>query len=342
MDLSEFDFELPPERIAQSAIEPRSAARLLDGTGSTPMDRSVTDLPDLLDPGDVLVVNDTRVAPVQVDGGKETGGRLSGLLIEYRDGLARLLLRGRVRPGDRVVLGGVEGTVVERQDEWATVRLPRCPTGTIPLPPYFKGELDDPERYQTIFADRLGAVAAPTAGLHFDAGLLDALVDRGIRLVRITLHIGPATFMPVRAERIEDHAMGPEWFEIPDEALTTIAAAASAGQRVVAVGTTVVRALETCFRSGGEPGTGTSRLFLYPGTSWHSPITHLLTNFHLPKTTLLMLVSGFAGLEHIRSLYAHAITEDYRFYSFGDCMLLRRADEVGTDDEVGADDRGSK
>ena len=337
--VSDFDFELPPELIAQHPAAERSAARLLDGRGSWPVDRVFRELPALLQPGDLLVFNDTRVIKARLLGEKPTGGSVEALVERIGPGhevMAHLRASKAPRPGSTVrfadafdaeVLGrgGPDGSLFH-------LRFPGDPLallqahGHVPLPPYIQhaDAPDDEQRYQTVFATRPGAVAAPTASLHFDEALLGALHARGVRLARVTLHVGAGTFQPVRAERLADHRMHSEWFEVGAETVAAIQATQRAGARVVAAGTTSLRALESAARGGTLQATsGETDLFITPGYAFRV-VDDLVTNFHLPRSTLLMLVSAFAGHDHARALYRHAVEARYRFFSYGDAMLLRR------------------
>jgi S-adenosylmethionine:tRNA ribosyltransferase-isomerase len=345
LTLSDFDFALPRELIAQHPAAERSAARLLDGLSDPPRDRHVRDLPALLRAGDLLVVNDTAVVKARLFGVKASGGVVEALVERIEDGndgivVAQLRASKSPREGtsirfasafDAEVLGraGGDGSLYR-------LRFPGDPLvllerhGHVPLPPYIDRPDDatDAARYQTVFADRPGAVAAPTAALHFDAGLLAALADRGVERTAVTLHVGAGTFQPVRSVRIAEHVMHSERFEVGAEAAAAIARTRAAGGRIVAVGTTSLRALESAALrcAPGEPlaaAAGETDLFVTPGFEFRV-VDLLLTNFHLPRSTLLMLVSGFAGLERARALYAHAIAERYRFFSYGDAMLLAR------------------
>jgi S-adenosylmethionine:tRNA ribosyltransferase-isomerase len=342
MRVAEFDYDLPAERIAQSAA-PRGASRLLVlDAPDAGRHRSVADLPELLLPGDLLVVNDTRVLPARLFATRATGGgRVEVLLVEKLaprrwDALAR---PGRkTRPGTRLVLApGLGATVVaKRVDGRHTLELdaeiePHLETlGHVPLPPYI-GRADteeDRERYQTIFAREPGAIAAPTAGLHFSAELLERLAARGVERAAVTLHVGIGTFKPVTADLVHEHVMEKERYEISAAAAEAIERARRAGRRIVAVGTTVVRTLESAAArssSGSiEPGAATTDLFIYPGFRFRA-VDLLLTNFHLPRSSLLMLVSAFAGRERVLEAYREAIDAGYRFYSYGDAMLVARA-----------------
>ncbi len=335
---SDFDFDLPRELIAQKPLPERSASRLmcLDAAARRWEDRAFRDLPRLLQPGDLLVFNDTRVLPARLFGHKPTGGAVE-ILIERLTGEheARAQLRASKKPGigGRVVLdGGVEVEVLGRDGEFFRLRfdvdepletlLSRI--GHVPLPPYIEREDDssDRERYQTIFARHAGAVAAPTAGLHFDQPLLQALRERGVDTGYVTLHVGAGTFQPMRAERVEDHHMHREWLSVGVDLVARIRRTREAGGRVIAVGTTVVRSLESA-ASGGElaPFSGETDIFIYPGYRFRV-IDGLVTNFHLPQSTLLMLVSALAGRDLILAAYRHAVEERYRFFSYGDAMLI--------------------
>ena len=345
LTLSDFDFALPRELVAQRPADERSAARLLDGTREPPRDRRVRELPELLRAGDLLVVNDTAVIKARLFGAKASGGAVEALVervLPDREVLAHVRASKPPRPGSRLrfddafdagVLGraGPPGTP---EHALTRLRFPDEPHallerhGHVPLPPYIAhaDDADDARRYQTVFAARPGAVAAPTAALHFDDAVLARLDARGIARTSITLHVGAGTFQPVRAESLERHAMHREWYEIPPPAVAAIEAARARGGRVLAVGTTSLRALESAAAEPGglAPGARETALFITPGYRFRL-VDLLLTNFHLPRSTLLMLVSAFAGHERMHALYAHAIAARYRFFSYGDAMLLRRA-----------------
>ncbi len=340
--LADFDFELPSELIAQHPAAERSASRLLDGTGELPADRRFRDLPGLLRAGDLLVFNDTRVIKARLLGEKPTGGAVEALVERVLPGfevLAHLRASKSPRPGSTVRFADAfDAEVLGRagpEDSLFHLRFPADPLallaqhGHVPLPPYIThaDDADDEARYQTIFAARPGAVAAPTAALHFDAALLAALDTRGVRRAAITLHVGAGTFQPVRVERIAEHRMHSEWFEVGADTVAAITATQAAGGRIVAVGTTTLRALESAARASGDgplaPCSGDTDIFITPGFRFRV-VDRLLTNFHLPKSTLLMLVSAFAGHEHMRALYRHAVESRYRFFSYGDAMQLAR------------------
>ncbi len=347
MRISDFDYELPEELIAQRPAGSREASRLLllDRETGGVEHRTFSELPELLHPGDLLVLNDTRVLPARLLARKPTGGRVEVLLVERagvdeRGSVWRCLLDTSrpPPPGTRLpVAEGFEVEILGEAGAWE-VRLLDAggspeerleEVGRMPLPPYIRrGDRDplaplDRERYQTVYARRPGAVAAPTAGLHFSAGLLERLEGRGVHLAYLTLHVGLGTFLPVRVERVEDHRMHPEAYELPEATAEAVAAARRRSARVVAVGTTVVRALEACATGAGlvRPGAGRCDLFVYPGFRFRV-VDALVTNFHLPRSTLLMLVSAFAGREKVLEAYREAIESRYRFYSYGDAMLL--------------------
>ncbi len=341
MRRTDFAYELPPTLIAQAPLAERSASRLLclDGATGDVADAVVADLPGRLRAGDLLVFNDTRVIPARVFGRKASGGRVE-LLVERLLDDARLLalVRSSKSPkagGELLLDGGVHATVVGRHDDLFELQLP---TGTdavawleavghVPLPPYIERDdtAADRERYQTVFADRPGAVAAPTAGLHFDPVLLERLAEAGVATARVTLHVGAGTFQPVRAEHVADHRMHAEWLEVPQETCDAVAAARARGGRVVAVGTTTVRSLETAAGDGTlRPFVGETRLFITPGYAFRV-VDLIVTNFHLPESTLLMLVCAFAGTDHVLAAYRHAVAARYRFFSYGDAMLVSRA-----------------
>ncbi len=338
MLLSDFDFPFDPTLIADRPAEPRDQSRLLmlPLGGGACSHRHVAELPALINPGDVVVVNDTKVVPVRLTGRKRPGGGKIELVLvkELGQDLWEVLLKGKVDTGQvidfshdasaTVVNRGVSGTVVRIASTTLIRELIRD-IGQMPLPPYIKRSPTDADRtwYQTIFARVEGSIAAPTAGLHFTSGLLGALRSRGILIATVTLHVGPATFRPVSAARIQDHTMGTEWIEVSEDAVATIERAKADGGRVVAIGTTVVRALETAADAGGtvRPTKCETGLFIIPGYRFRV-VDALMTNFHLPRTTLLMLVSAFTGLERLRAAYREAIRERYRLYSYGDAVLI--------------------
>jgi len=351
MNVAEFDFDLPDDRIAQEPAGRRDASRLMVlGRGAGLLrHRRFEDLPDELAAGDLLVLNDTKVFPARLRGRKATGGEVEVLLVEPERGddgapVWKALLSGgkTLRPGTAISLrGGLTAVVVARDADVWRVRLAHesadpmevvDATGEVPLPPYIRREAGDPrgaldrERYQTVFACVPGAVAAPTAGLHFTPELLEQLQGRGVDIAFVTLHVGLGTFAPVRVTEVASHRMHEEAFAIPDATAAAIVRARARGGRVVAVGTTVARTLETRAdgRGGVLPGAGRSSLFIYPGFRFRV-VDALVTNFHLPKSTLLMLVCAFGGTAPVLAAYRVAVEERYRFYSYGDAMLLRAA-----------------
>jgi S-adenosylmethionine:tRNA ribosyltransferase-isomerase len=337
--LADFDFALPQELIAQHPARERSASRLLDGTGAVPGDRRFRDLPSLLQPGDLLVFNDTRVIKARLLGHKDTGGHLEALVervLPPLDVLAHVRASKSPKPGTRIRFADAfDAEVVGRagpDNSLFRLRFPSDPLalleahGHVPLPPYIThaDSADDAQRYQTVFASRPGAVAAPTAALHFDQGVLDALAARGVQTASVTLHVGAGTFQPVRAENLAEHRMHSEWFEVGEQTVAAIDGARARGHRIVAAGTTTLRALESAALSGRlVPGARETDLFITPGFEFRV-VDRLVTNFHLPRSTLLMLVSAFAGHGHVMALYHHAIEARYRFFSYGDAMLLAR------------------
>ena len=342
MRRSDFHFDLPEELVAQRPLSERSASRLLalDGPTGQLRDLGFRDLPGLLHPGDVLVFNDTRVIPARLFAQKPTGGRVEVLierLVGDREALAHLRASKTPKAGSELrVDEGARLMITGREDGLFRLRaldepLPEIMRrfGHTPLPPYIRraDDADDAERYQTVYAERAGAVAAPTAGLHFDQPLLDRLADAGVSTARITLHVGAGTFQPVREEDLARHQMHAEWLEVGAQAVEQIKAAQAEGGRVVAVGTTTVRSLETAAGADGElqPFRGESRLFIRPGYRFRV-VEAMVTNFHLPESTLLMLVSAFAGYEPIMAAYRHAVAQRYRFFSYGDAMFLTRRD----------------
>jgi S-adenosylmethionine:tRNA ribosyltransferase-isomerase len=338
MKKSDFHYELPAELIAQAPLPERSASRLLlvPPVPEPLSDRHVRDLPGLLKAGDLLVFNDTRVIPARLFGHKSTGGRVEILierLLSAHEARAQIGASKSPKPGARIALdAGGEAEVLGRDGDFYRLRFDidegleswLLKAGRLPLPPYIQRApgADDAERYQTVFARQVGAVAAPTAGLHFDEALLQTLAARGVAFGHVTLHVGAGTFQPVRADDLREHRMHSEWLNVGAELIDRIRRTREAGGRVIAVGTTVVRALETAMQ-GGElrPYAGDTQIFIFPGYRIRS-VDALLTNFHLPESTLLMMVSAFAGRERIFEAYAHAVRERYRFFSYGDAMLL--------------------
>ena len=343
MQLAEFDFDLPRELIADRPAEPRESARLLIlPTNSEISDRHIADLPQLLRPGDLLVFNDTKVIPARLVGRRGVATVEITLARDLGGGAWRAYAKGarRLRPGDQIEFGAdlaaeivgksLEGEVTLRFDrEGVAFREALARYGAMPLPPYIKrprgGDARDHADYQTIFARAEGAVAAPTAGLHFTPALLDAFTARGIEWVTVTLHVGPGTFLPVKTEDPREHRMHAECGVVTDETARRINAVRRNGGRIIAIGTTSLRLLESAAAETGEikEFSGETRLFILPGYRFRA-IDLLLTNFHLPHSTLLMLVAALAGLDRIKSAYAHAVALRYRFFSYGDACLIER------------------
>ncbi|MGQ5523542.1 tRNA preQ1(34) S-adenosylmethionine ribosyltransferase-isomerase QueA [Chitinimonas sp. PSY-7] len=337
MQLSDFDYDLPERLIAQFPPATRGASRLLHLPVPTGLyDRQFSDLPQLLRAGDLLVLNDTRVIKARLYGHKDSGGQIEAM-VERVTGQYEVLAMIRAskspKPGTWLVFGGQwRAQMVARQGEFFQLRFEQPALGVLeaagqlPLPPYIEHQPDsaDAERYQTVFAREPGAVAAPTAGLHFTKDMLATLAQAGVAHARLTLHVGAGTFQPVRVENLAEHRMHHERYVIPEETLSAIAATRARGGRVIAVGTTSLRALEAACRGGdfAEP-EGDTDIFITPGYCFRA-VDALITNFHLPKSTLLMLVSAFMGYERMRAAYAHAIEAEYRFFSYGDAMLLER------------------
>ncbi|HDP90089.1 MAG TPA: tRNA preQ1(34) S-adenosylmethionine ribosyltransferase-isomerase QueA [Thioalkalivibrio sp.] len=340
MQVSDFAYDLPPELIAQEPPATRGDSRLLvlDGETGVVEDRRFGEVGALLRPGDLLVFNNTRVIPARLYGRKETGGQVELLLervLDAHHALAHVRASKSPKPGTRLRLeGGAEVTVTGRRDAlfaldfgqdqsiWQVLET----VGHMPLPPYITraDRIDDRERYQTVYAERPGAVAAPTAGLHFTEELLAALRERGVETAFVTLHVGAGTFQPVRVEDIAEHQMHAEWVEVPETVVAQVAACRARGGRVIAVGTTSVRSLEAASAGGALAAfSGDTDIFITPGYRFRS-VDALITNFHLPESTLLMLVSAFAGHAHIMAAYRHAIEQRYRFFSYGDAMFITR------------------
>ena len=341
MKISDFTYLLPPELIAQAPLAERSASRLLvlDGATGSVRDSAMRALPELVAPGDLVVFNDTRVVAARVAGQKQTGGRMELFLeraLEGAEALVQLRSSKPVRAGTDIETPGGSVRVIGREGDLWRVAVPAEVTaleffarhGETPLPPYIRRTPDaqDRERYQSIFAREPGAVAAPTASLHFDASLIDALAARGAERAFVTLHVGAGTFQPIRTDRLEDHVMHSERVTIDEPLCNAVTAAKARGSRVIAVGTTVARALEAAAERGMPltPWSGETRLFIRPGFRFQI-IDALLTNFHLPESTLLMLVCAFAGTQHVLNAYAHAVREGYRFFSYGDAMFATPA-----------------
>ena len=340
MDISDFDFTLPDRLIAQHPPEVRGSSRLLVSLPDMPLqDRVFGDLPDYIEAGDVLVFNNTKVMKARLFGQKESGGKIEALIervLDNHTALAHIRSSKSPKPGTKLIFeGDICAVMVERADELFCLRFEGGQTvyelleqnGHLPLPPYIEraAGADDDTRYQTVYAKHQGAVAAPTAGLHFTDELLGRLKAKGVETAEVTLHVGAGTFQPVRVDKIEEHKMHSEWFDVPPETVAAIEAAHARGNKVWAVGTTSMRALESAARETGrlKAGQGDTDIFITPGYRFRV-IDRLITNFHLPKSTLLMLVSAFSGMEHIRAVYRHAVEHEYRFFSYGDAMVLGR------------------
>jgi len=351
--LSDFDYDLPPELVAQHPATERTASRLLrvDGASGAIKDLSFPDIVSLLNAGDVLIVNDTRVIKARLHARKDSGGEAEILVERVLDAdriLAQVRSSKPLRAGRRIQVGSVEAEVIARQGEFFELRFLGTDAfaamesyGEVPLPPYITHTPmpEDEARYQTVYARSPGAVAAPTAGMHFDVALLGRIRAKGVEVEPVTLHVGAGTFQPVRVDDLSKHVMHSEWYDVPESTVAAIARARARKGRVIAVGTTALRALESA-AAGGEvrAGIGETRLFIVPGYRFRV-VEGLVTNFHLPRSTLLMLVSAFAGVETIQRAYAHAVANRYRFFSYGDAMLLSRNKESGSDAAV--ETRGS-
>lgn len=337
----DFDYALPPELIAQHPLPERAASRLLHLNGGAGMlsQGRFAELPNYFRAGDLLVFNNTRVIKARLMGRKASGGAVEVLVERVLDEhhvLAHVRASKSPQPGSELLLANeLQVSVVERRGELFHLRFAASDGvlnlleryGAVPLPPYITHEPDDDDaqRYQTVFAKEPGAVAAPTAGLHFDQSLIDALCARGVAIAYVTLHVGAGTFQPVRVENLSDHVMHSEWYHVPQETVRAINRVRANGGRVTAVGTTTLRALEGAAVTGTlESGYGETNIFILPGFRFNM-VERLITNFHLPKSTLLMLVSAFGGIENIRRAYAFAIKDRYRFFSYGDAMLIERA-----------------
>ena len=344
LTLDDFDFHLPPELIAQYPAAERTKSRMLHVSENATLDRQFCDLPQLIKPHDVLIFNDTRVIKARLFGQKETGGQIEVMIeriIDCRCAIAQIRASKSPLSGSRIILEKaftltVTGRTGENSEFFALELLDEGDLytlieqhGHLPLPPYINhtAEIDDETRYQTVFARHSGAVAAPTAGLHFDERMLENLKDHGAELAWLTLHVGAGTFQPVREHKLAEHRMHSERFDIPQATVEAIARARSRGGRVIAVGTTTLRALEAAAQNGElHAGSGETDIFITPGYSFRV-VDLLITNFHLPKSTLLMLVSAFSGYAPLRAAYLHAVANDYRFFSYGDAMLLEKNTE---------------
>jgi len=334
--LSDFDFDLPTELIAQVPLPERAASRLLKVGDTECEDRVFSELPSFLQAGDVLVFNDTKVLNARFYGVKQSGGKVEVLVervLDARTVLAQVRASKSPLPGTGLRLAdSFDVSVGERSGEFFVLHFPSDAIelidsyGQLPLPPYIQHAADatDAQRYQTVYAKHPGAVAAPTAGLHFDQALLDQLQQQGVLLTWLTLHVGAGTFQPVRTENLAEHQMHSEWYRLPQTTVDIIQTAQRSGRKVIAVGTTSMRALESASQTGKlVAGSSDTQLFVTPGYQFKT-VDRLITNFHLPKSTLMMLVSAFAGVDRIRHAYSHAIAQRYRFFSYGDAMLLDR------------------
>jgi len=344
MQLDDFDYELPPELIAQTPAAQRGASRLLhlDGGTGAYVDRWFRELPQLVAPGDLMVFNDTRVIKARLLGRKASGGRVEALIERVtgeREALAHVRASKSPKADTELVFNeALTVRVLGRDGDLFRLEFPAGLTvfealerhGAVPLPPYIEhtADADDESRYQTVYAKRPGAVAAPTAGLHFDDAMLASLQARGVNLAYVTLHVGAGTFQPVRVTDVAKHEMHSEWYDVSPATIAAVQATRERGGRVIAVGTTSLRALETVGAQGLRPGVGDTKLFITPGYRF-TVVDRLVTNFHLPKSTLLMLIAAFAGLDHVLAAYRHAVAERYRFFSYGDAMLIERAPGAG-------------
>ncbi|XXQ67406.1 tRNA preQ1(34) S-adenosylmethionine ribosyltransferase-isomerase QueA [Neisseriaceae bacterium B1] len=338
MHISQFDFDLPEQLIAQHPPEIRGGSRLLVALGKPFLDQQFVDLPNYIAAGDVLIFNNTKVIKARLFGQKASGGKIEALVERVLDAHTALAhIRSSKSPKAGAMLqfeGGLEATMQERVGELFKLQFSGSQNvyelleqhGRLPLPPYIEHTAtgEDESRYQTVYAKHQGAVAAPTAGLHFTDELLASLKNQGVEMAEVTLHVGAGTFQPVRVENISEHHMHSEWFDIPAETVAKIQAAKARGNKVWSVGTTSLRAIESAARSGSlKAGQGDTDIFITPGFQFQV-IDRLITNFHLPKSTLLMLVSAFSGSQFIRDVYQHAIEREYRFFSYGDAMILAR------------------
>jgi len=339
MKTSDFDFNLPEELIAQYPLEQRTASRLLQVSGDTLADKKFSDIFDLLLPNDLLIFNNTRVIPARLHGQKETGGKVEVLverLLDDQHVLAHIKASKSPKAGSRLLLeDSVSATMLERVGDLFKLRFEGDKNaimlleayGHMPLPPYIEraDDEEDQQRYQTVYAKHPGAVAAPTAGLHFDETLLKQLEDKGVKSAFVTLHVGAGTFQPVRVDKIEDHHMHAEYIDVDQSVVDLIQQTKAQGGRVIAIGTTSVRSLESAAMKGElAEFHGDSQIFIYPGYEF-KVVDAMITNFHLPQSTLLMLVSAFAGYTNMMRAYQHAVDQKYRFFSYGDAMFLEKS-----------------
>lgn len=340
MQVKDFHFDLPEELIASFPLEKRSSSRLLSVDGNTGVIQHgvFTDVLEMIQPGDLMIFNDTRVIPARLFGQKESGGKVEVLVervLDDKRALTHVRSSRSPKPGTKLVLeGGIEAEMVARHENLFELRFDIETNlvealeqfGHMPLPPYMKREdqLSDRERYQTVYNKKPGAVAAPTAGLHFDDELLAKLDDKGVKRAFVTLHVGAGTFQPVKVEKIDEHVMHSEYIEVSEAVCELVKQTRAQGNKVIAVGTTSVRSLESASQTGEiEPFFGDSDIFIFPGYEFKS-VDAMITNFHLPESTLLMLVSAFSGFDHIKQAYKEAVEQKYRFFSYGDAMFLTR------------------
>ncbi|MBI5938462.1 MAG: tRNA preQ1(34) S-adenosylmethionine ribosyltransferase-isomerase QueA [Betaproteobacteria bacterium] len=345
MKTADFDYDLPEALIARHPLPERTASRLLhvDGPHKTFTDRLFAELPEFFRAGDLLVFNDTRVIKARLFGEKETGGRIEALIervLSEHEAIAFIRASHGPKPGAHLTFAGaIAAEVIERSDDLYRLRFDPAKTvlewlesyGELPLPPYFerRPEADDEARYQTVYAREPGAVAAPTAGLHFDDAMLAALKAKGVQTAYVTLHVGAGTFQPVRVDDIREHKMHSELYDVPAATVAAVAAAQARGGRITAVGTTSLRALESAAHGGRlAAGQGETDIFITPGYEFRV-VKRLVTNFHLPRSTLLMLVCAFGGMDILLATYRHAVEQRYRFFSYGDAMLIERAGPAG-------------
>ncbi|MEF8835460.1 MAG: tRNA preQ1(34) S-adenosylmethionine ribosyltransferase-isomerase QueA [Candidatus Thermoplasmatota archaeon] len=332
MKLSKFDYELPEEKIAQRPMRPRDESKLFYLGIDREKHLHFNDIPELLQEGDVLVKNRSKVIPARVKGEKDTGGKIEVLFNRSVDNGWECLIKGsNIKEGREIILGKNRYEVLESRREGRFVIDCKDEevydlmdeSGDMPTPPYIKKELDSSDEYQTVYAEDEGSIAAPTAGFHFTEELLEEIKDKGVEVHDITLHVGPGTFLPVKEDQIEDHVMEEEYYKVGEETARAITRANEEDRRVILVGTTTVRAVESASENGiVKADKGWTDLYIYPGYEFQSGMDLLMTNFHLPKSTLIMLVSAFAGRERILDAYREAVNKDYRFYSFGDSMLI--------------------
>ena len=332
MRVEDFDYPLPKGLIAQRPTEVRGDSRLMVLQGDGVRHKRFPDLPEYMDEGDTLVLNDTKVIPARLKGRRRTGGAVELLLLRKEGDNWSCLGKGRMREGESILVGDTSAEVLRKSGGRLLVRFHTSDFdallkefGEMPVPPYIKEELDDGDRYQTVYASADGSIAAPTAGLHFTPELMRELSSKGVRIARVTLHVGPGTFLPVKTADIEDHSMEEEHFEIPGDAARLTSETVESSGRLFVVGTTAVRALESSQKDGRVVASkGWTDLFIHPPYEFGLSMDALITNFHLPRSTVLMLVSAYAGKDRLLDAYRQAIEEEYRFYSFGDAMLVFR------------------